>query len=133
VTDAIARGAETMAQLAAPITQRPTHPWWLQALYGVLVASAVALVALVVGEVYYAFEASGEGHTAHDHGPFGAIFDLAWFIFLPSAAATFVGAVVLSVVGAFTRRRSLTRYGLRATAYVAFAVGVIVVAALLEI
>jgi hypothetical protein len=120
-----------MVELAGVATDRQPMPWWLQALYAVLLSSALALVTLIVGEVYYAFEGA-EATFAHDHGLFGPLFDLAWIVFLPTTFATLVGALVALPLGPITHSAALTRYASRATTYLALAIGILAVVAVLQ-
>jgi hypothetical protein len=121
--------------MATEIVGVPLHnvrPWWLQSLYALLVLSAVALVTLLVGEIYYAFE---DTHTdaAHDHGVWGPIFDLAWFVFVPTLLASLVAGLIALVVGWALHRASLTRYGIRAIGYCSFAIAVVVGVAVAQV
>lgn len=120
-----------MVGLAEVAPDRRPLPWWLQALYAVLLASALALVTLIAGEVYYAFEGA-DAHLAHDHGVFGPLFDLAWIVFLPTTFATLLGALVALALGRIKHSASLTRYASRATTYLALAIGVLAVVAVLQ-
>ena len=86
---------------------------------------------LIVGEVYYAFEGA-EATFAHDHGVFGPLFDLAWIVFLPTTFATLVGALVALPLGPITHSTALRRYASRATTYLALAIGVLAVVAVLQ-
>ena len=113
-----------MATEIVGVPLRSVRPWWLQSLYALLLLSAVALVTLLVGEIYYAFEHAHAG--AHDHGFWGSIFDLAWFVFVPTLLASLVAGLVALVVGWALHRASLTRYGIRAIGYCSFAIAVVV-------
>lgn len=95
--------------------------WWLQSLYALLLLSALALVTLLVGETYYAIEEARES-TAPEHAP---IFVLAWFVFVPTLVATLVAAPATLVAGWALHRSSLTRYGIRASAFCAFAIAIV--------
>jgi membrane-bound ClpP family serine protease len=113
-----------MATQIVRVPLRSVRPWWLQSLYALLLLSAVALVTLLIGEVYYAFEHAHPG--AHDHGIWGAIFDLAWFVFVPTLLASLVAGLISLLVGWVLHRATLTRYGIRAIGYCSFAIAVIV-------
>jgi hypothetical protein len=105
--------------------------WWLQSLYAVLLLSAVALVTLVVGEIYYSL---GEQQTgAQDHGVWGPIFDLAWFVFVPTLLASVVGGLVASIVGWALQRPALTRYAVRAIGFCAFAIAIVAAVAVAQV
>jgi ABC-type Fe3+ transport system permease subunit len=120
--------------MATQIVGVPLHsvrPWWLQSLYALLLLSVVALVTLLVGEIYYAFE---DAHTGqHDHGVWGPIFDLAWFVFVPTLLASLVAGLIALVVGWALHRASLTRYGIRAIGYCSFAIAVVVGVAVAQV
>jgi hypothetical protein len=114
--------------MATEIVGVPLHnvrPWWLQSLYALLLLSAVALVTMLAGEIYYAFE---HAHTeaAHDHGFWGSVFDLAWFVFVPTLLASLVAGLIALIVGWALHRSPLTRYGIRALGYCSFAIAIVV-------
>ena len=116
--------------MATQIVGVPLHsvrPWWLQSLYALLLLSVVALVTLLVGEIYYALE-----NTQTD-GTWGAIFDLAWFVFVPTLLASLVAGLIALVVGWAIHRASLTRYGIRAIGYCSFAIAVAVGVAVAQV
>ena len=115
-----------MGAWAGVATVRRPRPWWLQVLYALLVVSALALVTLVAGQVYFALEGVDE------LGTFAALVDLAWFVFVPTTFATLAGAMAASIGGRVGHSAALTRYSVRATAYLALAIGAIVILALLE-
>lgn len=120
--------------MATQIVGVPLHsvrPWWLQSLYALLLLSVVALVTLLVGEIFYAFEDTGTG--PHDHGVWGPIFDLAWFVFVPTLLASLVAGLIALVVGWALHRASLTRYGIRAIGYCSFAIAVVVGVAVAQV
>jgi hypothetical protein len=106
--------------------------WWLQSLYATLLLSALSLVTLLVGEIYYAFE-DEDAVGAHDHGFWGPIFDLAWFVFVPTLLASLLAGLASLVAGGALHRSSLTRYGIRAIGYCSFAVAVVAAVAILQI
>jgi hypothetical protein len=114
-----------MVEWAGVAAHHRPRPWWLQALYAVLVASALALVTVVAGEIYFAVESPDE------HGRFASIVDLAWLVFLPTTLATLLGAMVGSIGGRLGHSAPLTRYSVRATAYLALAIGTVAVVAVL--
>jgi hypothetical protein len=98
---------------------------WLHALYVVLLLAAVALVTLLVGDVYHVLadeRSSGE----QSHGVAGTIFDLAWLVFVPTFLTSLVCAIFALVVGGALHRLNLTRYGMRALAFCAFSVALVV-------
>ena len=104
----------------AEIVGVPLHSvraWWLQSLYALLLLSAVALVTLLIGEIYYAFEADGGG--------WGPLFDLAWFVFVPTLVASLLAGPAALIVGWALHRSTLTRYGVRAVGYCSFAIAVV--------
>ncbi len=105
--------------------------WWLQSLNAVLLLSAVALVTLLIGEAYYAYEERREA-GANDHGVFGPIFDIAWYVFVPTLVASLVAGMVAVVVGALLHRRALSRYGTRAVAFCTLAVAVVAAVAIVQ-
>ena len=119
-----------MAEIVG-VPLQTVRPWWLQSLYAVLLLSAVALVTLLVGEIYYAFE---DAHTGqHDHGVWGPIFDLAWFVFVPTLLASLMAGLIALIVGWAVHRASLTRYGIRAIGYCSFAIAVVVGVAVAQV
>ena len=115
-----------MVEWAGVAAVRRPLPWWLQLLYALLVVSALALVTLVAGELYFALEG------VREEGTFAAIFDLAWFVFLPTTLATLAGAMGASIAGRIAHSAALTRYSARATAYLALAIAAVVLVAVLE-
>jgi hypothetical protein len=92
----------------------------------VLFLSALALATLLVGEIVYAFESDREEHETHSHGFYGPIFDLAWFVFLPSTLITLIAGIGMLVVGGLRRAKDMIRYGSWALGYCLVAVMVIV-------
>jgi hypothetical protein len=110
---------------------RNGRAWWLDSLYALLLLSAIALVTLVAGEIYYALEDERVA-GGHDHGFFGPIFDLAWFVFVPTLAASLLGGLVAMIGGRLFRRPSLSRYGVRAIAFCALAVAIVAAVAILQ-
>jgi hypothetical protein len=114
-----------MATQIVGVPLQSARPWWLQSLYALLLLSAIALVTMLIGEIYYAFE---HAHTeaAHDHGFWGSVFDLAWFVFVPTLLASLVAGLIALIVGWALHRASLTRYGIRAIGYCTFAIAVVV-------
>jgi hypothetical protein len=105
--------------------------WWLQSLYAVLLLSAVALVTLVIGEIYYAFEEQQTG--SRDPGLWGPIFDLAWFVFVPTLLASLVAGVAAWVAGWALRRPALTRYAIRAIGFCSFAIAIMAAVAVAQV
>jgi hypothetical protein len=106
--------------------------WWLQSLNALLLLSAVALVTLLIGEAYYALEEQRQP-GAPDAGALGPIFDLAWFVFVPTLVASLVAGLVAVIVGSLLHRRALSRYGTRAVAFSALAVAVVAAVAILQV
>jgi hypothetical protein len=111
-----------MAEIVG-VPLQSVRPWWLQSLYALLLLSAAALVTLLVGEIYYVFEDARTGQ--HDHGVWGPVFDLAWFVFVPTLLASLVAGLAALIVGWALHRSSLTRYGIRAMGYCSFAIAVV--------
>lgn len=111
-----------MAEIVG-VPLQSVRAWWLQSLYALLLLSAAALVTLLVGEIYYVFEDASTGQ--HDHGVWGPIFDLAWFVFVPTLLASLVAGLAALIVGWALHRSSLTRYGIRAIGYCSFAIAVV--------
>lgn len=111
-----------MAEIVG-VPLQSVRAWWLQSLYALLLLSAAALVTLLVGEIYYVVEDVQTGQ--HDHGVWGPIFDLAWFVFVPTLLASLVAGLAALIVGWALHRSSLTRYGIRAIGYCSFAIAVV--------
>jgi hypothetical protein len=105
--------------------------WWLQSLNALLLLSAVALVTLLAGEAYYAFE-ERQQPGAPDLGAFAPLFDLAWFVFVPTLVASLLAGLVAVIVGSLLHRRALSRYGTRAIAFSALAVAAVAAVAILQ-
>jgi hypothetical protein len=93
----------------------------------------VALVTLLAGEVYYAFEGRHDDAVAHDHGVWGPIFDLAWLVFVPTLLLSLVAGAAAMVAGWVLHRASLRRYGVRAIAFCAFAIAVVAAVATVQV
>jgi hypothetical protein len=111
-----------MAEIVG-VPLQSARAWWLQSLYALLLLSAAALVTLLVGEIYYVVEDARTGQ--HDHGVWGPVFDLAWFVFVPTLLASLVAGLAALIVGWALHRSSLTRYGVRAIGYCSFAIAVV--------
>jgi uncharacterized membrane protein YhaH (DUF805 family) len=96
-------------------------PWWLRAMYAVLLLAVLSLVLLVLQDVLTAVEPEG-GELHHL-----SVFDLAWPVFLIAALATLIAGVAALVVGRLRSDARLTRYGVWAVAFLVVAVLVTVV------
>ena len=77
------------------------RPWWLQSLYALLLLSVVALVTLLVGEIYYAFE---DAQTRR-HGDWGPIFRPRVVRLRPDAARVARCRLIALIVGWAVHRR----------------------------
>ena len=111
-----------MAEIVG-VPLQSVRAWWLESLYALLLLSAAALVTLLVGEIYYVFEDAQTGRQ--DNAVWGPIFDLAWFVFVPTLLASLVAGLAALIVGWALHRSSLTRYGIRAIGYCSFAIAVV--------
>jgi hypothetical protein len=86
-------------------------PWWLRAMYAVLLLAVLSLVLLVLQDVLTAVEPEG-GELHHLF-----VFDLAWPVFLIAALATLIAGVATLVIGRLRSDARLTRYGVWAVAF----------------
>lgn len=96
--------------------------WLLRVLYAILIASAVALLTLLLGDLVATLEAGGEGEL---HDLF--VFELAWPVFLIGSLATLVAGVASLIVGWLRRSAGLKRYAWWAIGYVVIAVALVYV------
>jgi hypothetical protein len=117
-----------MSEIAGTAAERARTPRWLRALYAVVLLSALSLATLLVGEVVYAFESEEHEHSRHEHGFYGAIFDAAWVVFLPTVLFSLVAGLAALVGGALARAAAVTRFGAWALGYCALAVLTVVMA-----
>lgn len=114
-----------MGEYAGRFPEPAPSAWWLRALHVELLVAVAALLTLLAGEIVYALEARGDEDHVHDHGLYGPIFDAAWVVFVPAFALALLGGVVALAAGALARNAAVTRYGIRATAFCAFALAVV--------
>jgi hypothetical protein len=101
--------------------ERIPSPWWLRAMYALLLLAALSLVLLMLQDVLTAVEPEG----SELHHLF--IFDKAWPVFLISGLATLIAGVAALVVGRVRSDARLTRYGLWAVTFLGVAGLVIIV------
>jgi hypothetical protein len=106
------------------IAVRNGRAWWLESLYALLLLCVLSLVTLLVGDVYYAIK--------DEQTTFGPIFDLAWFIFVPTLVVSLLAGLVAMIAGRLLRRRALSRYGIRAIAFCSLAVAVVAAMAIAQ-
>jgi hypothetical protein len=104
----------------------------LQSLYALLVLAAVALLTLLAGEIYYAFEDEHAVGEEQGHGVLGSIFDLAWLVFVPTFLTSLLAGISALIAGWAKHTPTLMRYGIRATVFCAFALAVVAVVATLQ-
>ncbi|HZO68174.1 MAG TPA: hypothetical protein VFB74_24515 [Kribbellaceae bacterium] len=79
-------------------------PLWLKILYVVLAVAAIALLTMLLKAlIQWAEGETGEIH----HLP---VFDIAWFVFVPSGGISLLAAIVLFPVGLVRKDPRLTRY-----------------------
>jgi hypothetical protein len=102
-------------------SQRVRAPWWLRAMYTLLLLAALSLVLLAMQDVLTAVEPEG-GELHHLF-----VFDLAWPVFLIAGLATLIAGVAALVVGLLRSDTRLTRYGVWALALLVVAVLLIIV------
>lgn len=107
----------------ARVVTRPTrHPWWLRAMYTVLLVAVLSLVLLLLQDVLAVVESEG-GELHHLF-----VFDLAWPLFLVAGLASLIAGLVSLLIGVLRADAGLTRYGALAVAFVLGAVLLIVAA-----
>jgi hypothetical protein len=112
--------------MAHPVTRPISHPWWLRAMYTVLLVAVLSLVLLLLQDVLTAVESEG-GELHHLF-----VFDLAWPLFLVAGLASLIAGLVSLIIGLLRADAGLTRYGALAVAFVLGAVLLIVIAEKLE-
>ena len=106
--------------MARAVTRRTRHPWWLRAMYTILLVAVFSLVLLVLQDVLAVFESKG-GELHHLF-----VFDLAWPVFLVAGLASLIAGLVSLLIGVPHADAGLTRYGALAVAFVLGAVLLIV-------
>ena len=106
--------------MARAVTRRTRHPWWLRAMYTILMVAVLSLVLLVLQDVLAVFESKG-GELHHLF-----VFDLAWPLFLVAGLASLIAGLVSLLIGVPRADAGLTRYGALAVAFVLGAVLLIV-------
>jgi hypothetical protein len=108
--------------MAHPPTRLIRNPWWLRAMYAVLLLAVLSLVLLLLQDVLTAVESEG-GELHHLF-----VFDLAWPLFLVAGLASLIAGLVSLVIGLLRRDAGLTRYGALAVGFILGAVLLIVIA-----
>jgi hypothetical protein len=112
--------------MARAVTRRTHHPWWLGAMYTILLVAVLSLVLLVLQDVLAAVESNG-GELHHL-----SVFNLAWPLFLVAGLASLIAGLVSLLIGLLRADAGLTRYGLLVVAFVLGAVLLIVAAEKLQ-
>jgi hypothetical protein len=112
--------------MAHPVTRPIRHPWWLWAMYTVLLVAVLSLVLLLLQDVLTAVESEG-GELHHLF-----VFDLAWPLFLVAGLASLIAGLASLIIGVLRADAGLTRYGALAVAFVLGAVLLIVAAEKLQ-
>lgn len=112
--------------MAQAVTRRTRHPWWLRAMYSVLLVAVLSLVLLLLQDVLTVVESErGELHHL-------SVFDLAWPLFLVAGLVSLIAGLVSLLIGLLRADAGLTRYRLLAVAFVLGAVLLIVAAEKLQ-
>jgi hypothetical protein len=117
---------ERVPAMADPVTRPTRHPWWLRAMYTVLLVAVLSLMLLFLQDVLVAVESEG-GELHHLF-----VFDLAWPFFLIAGLASLIAGLASLIIGLLRADAGLTRYGAFAVAVVAGAVLLIVIAERLQ-
>jgi hypothetical protein len=106
--------------MARAVMRRTRHPWWLRAMYTVLLVAVLSLVLLLLQDVITVLESEG-GELHHLF-----VFDLAWPLFLVAGLTSLIAGLVSLLIGLLRADAGLTRYGALAVAFVLGAVLLIV-------
>jgi hypothetical protein len=108
--------------MTEPGSARVRSPWWLRAMYAVLLLAVLSFVLAVLQDVITALEPEG-GELHHLF-----VFDLTWPVFLIAGVASLIAGAAALVIGRLRSEVQLTRYGVWAMAFIGVAVLVIIVA-----
>jgi hypothetical protein len=106
--------------MARAVTRRTRHPWWLGAMYTVLLVAVLSLLLLLLQDVLTVVESEG-GELHHLF-----VFDLAWPLFLVAGLVSLIAGLVSLLIGLLRADAGLTRYGLLVVAFLLGAILVIV-------
>jgi hypothetical protein len=106
--------------MARAVTRRTRHPWWLGAMYTVLLVAVLSLVLLLLQDVLTVVESDG-GELHHLF-----VFDLAWPLFLVAGLVSLIAGLVSLLIGLLRADAGLTRYGLLVVAFILGAILLIV-------
>lgn len=106
--------------MARAVTRRTRHPWWLGAMYTVLLVAVLSLLLLLLQDLLTVVESEG-GELHHLF-----VFDLAWPLFLVAGLASLIAGLVSLLIGVLRADAGLTRYGLLVVAFLLGAILLIV-------
>lgn len=106
--------------MARAVTRRTRHPWWLGAMYTVLLVAVLSLLLLLLQDVLTVVESEG-GELHHLF-----VFDLAWPLFLVAGLVSLIAGLVSLLIGLLRADPGLTRYGLLVVAFLLGAILLIV-------
>jgi hypothetical protein len=106
--------------MARAVTRRTRHPWWLGAMYTVLLVAVLSLLLLLLQDVLTVVESDG-GELHHLF-----VFDLAWPLFLVAGLVSLIAGLVSLLIGLLRADAGLTRYGLLVVAFLLGAILLIV-------
>ena len=106
--------------MARAVTRGTRHPWWLGAMYTVLLVAVLSLLLLLLQDVLTVVESDG-GELHHLF-----VFDLAWPLFLVAGLVSLIAGLVSLLIGLLRADAGLTRYGLLVVAFLLGAILLIV-------